>query len=162
MGDVEFNQLVVAHSDFLRPFAISLTRDHDTARDLLQETMYRALANKSKYSVGSNIRAWLFTILRNTFINDYRRTDRRRQVMHSVPSENLPEYGKSPFTADGSLHMKEIWTAVRRLPQIFQYPFILYFEGYKYQEIAVLLNQPVGTIKSRMHFARKLLKEQLQ
>ena len=161
MGDFEFNQLLVAHSDFLRPFAISLTRDHDTARDLLQETMYRALANKSKYSVGSNIRAWLFTILRNTFINDYRRTARRRQVVINAPDESLPD-GRSAFTADGNVHMKEVWSAVRQLPHIFQYPFILYFEGYKYQEIAVMLDEPVGTIKSRMHFARKLLKEQLQ
>jgi RNA polymerase sigma factor (sigma-70 family) len=162
MGDVEFSRLVVAHSDFLKPFAISLTRDQDTAKDLLQETLYRALANKSKYSVGSNIRAWLFTILRNTFINEFRRTARRRQVVQDVLVENLPDKSRSPFTADGHLHMKEVWNAVRELPHIFRNPFILYFEGYKYQEIAVMLDEPVGTIKSRMHFARKLLKEQLQ
>lgn len=162
MGDAEFSQLLVNHSDFLKPYAISLTRDQETAKDLLQETMYRALANKSKYSVGSNVKAWLFTILRNTFINDYRRAARRRQVMQDQAGDNLPDHGRSVYTADSNTHMKEMWNAVKKLPHIFRNPFILYFEGYKYEEIAVLLNEPVGTIKSRMHFARKLLKSQLE
>jgi RNA polymerase sigma factor (sigma-70 family) len=162
MSVAEFNRILVTHSDFLKPFAISLTKDQDTARDLLQETMYRALANKEKYSVGTNIKAWLYTILRNTFINDYRRKVKRNQVLQLTPANGLPDAGISMFTADGDMALKEVWKMVLELPDIFRNPFILYFEGYKYHEIADMLNEPLGTIKSRIHFARKLLKSQIE
>ena len=161
MSVAEFDQLLVNHSDFLRPFAISLTKDQDTASDLLQETMYRALANKEKYNVGTNLKAWLYTILRNTFINDYRRRIKQKQLFQPVPATGLPEQGSSSFTADASLGEKEIQKMIWDLPQIFRNPFILYFEGYKYYEIAEMLREPLGTIKSRIHFARKLLKAQI-
>ncbi|MGB8190662.1 MAG: RNA polymerase sigma factor [Chitinophagaceae bacterium] len=162
MSVAEFNQMLVTHSDFLKPFAISLTKDMDTARDLLQETLYRALANKDKYSVGTNIKAWLYTILRNTFINDYRRKVKQNQVLQQMPANLMPETGISLFTADGNMELKEAWKLIRQLPDIFRIPFILYFEGYKYHEIADMLNEPLGTIKSRIHFARKLLKAQIE
>ena len=162
MSVSEFNQLLVSQSEFLRPYAISLTRDMDAARDLIQETLYRALANKEKYSVGTNIRAWLYTILRNTFINDYRRKVKQNQLFQPVPGNALPEQGVSSFTAHGRMEERETWTLIQRLPQIFRNPFILYFEGYKYNEIADMLREPLGTIKSRIHFARKLLKVQIE
>jgi RNA polymerase sigma factor (sigma-70 family) len=162
MSVAEFDQLLVKHSDFLKPFAISLTRDLDTARDLLQETLYRALANRDKYSGGTNIKAWLYTILRNTFINDYRRKAKQRELIQTYSGDGLPEQGFSSFTADSNFAMKEIWTRVHNLPQIFRNPFILYFEGYKYHEIADMLREPLGTIKSRIHFARKMLRIQIQ
>jgi RNA polymerase sigma-70 factor (ECF subfamily) len=161
MSASEFDQMLVKHSDSLRPFAIGLTKDADTARDLLQETLYRALANKEKYHVGTNITAWLYTILRNTFINDYRRKIKQKQLFQSVP-DMQPELGRSHLTADDNLQLKEAWKLIRQLPQIFRNPFILYFEGYKYHEIAEMLNEPLGTIKSRIHFARKLLKVQVE
>src|SRR5215218_8679139 len=125
MSVAEFNQVLVKHADFLKPFAINLTRDMDTARDLLQETLYRALANKEKYSVGTNIKAWLYTILRNTFINDYRKKLKQRQLIQPV-GHVLFEPGISPFTADSSFEVKEVWKMIRQLPQIFRNPFILY------------------------------------
>ena len=73
MGALEFNQLLVTNAEFLKPFAITLTRDSEAAKDLFQETLYRAIANKEKYNVGTNIKAWLYTIMRNIFINNYRR-----------------------------------------------------------------------------------------
>ncbi|HYE53841.1 MAG TPA: RNA polymerase sigma factor [Chitinophagaceae bacterium] len=158
----EFNQVLVRHSDFLRPFAISLTRDTDAARDLMQETMYRALANKDKYNAGTNIKAWLYTILRNTFINNYRRKIKQNDLFRHTPAEYLTESGISPFSSDGRLREKEAWTRIMELPQLFRNPFVLYFEGYKYHEIAELYKEPLGTIKSRIHFARKLLKTQLE
>lgn len=154
--------MLITHSEFLKPYAISLTRDMDAAKDLLQETMYRALANKEKYSVGTNIRAWLYTILRNTFINDYRRKVKQNRVLQPVPGNALPEQGISHFTADGSMQTREMWKLILQLPRIFRNPFILYFEGYKYNEIAEMLQEPLGTIKSRIHFARKLLKVQIE
>lgn len=161
MSVAEFDQMVVKHSDFLKPFAISLTRDIDTARDLLQETMYRALANKEKYSVGTNIKAWLYTILRNTFINDYRKKVKQRQVFQYAPDTALPDQ-PGVATADGNMQLKEAWEMIGQLPEIFRSPFILYYEGYKYHEIADMLKEPLGTIKSRIHFARKLLKARLE
>lgn len=162
MSAAEFDQVLVRQSDFLKPFAISLTRDPDSASDLLQETMYRALANRDKYSVGTNIRAWLYTILRNTFINNYRKKVKQREVMQHMPEHAFQDGFHSAFTADGPQQARELWRMVRELPQIFGNPFMLYFEGYKYAEIADMLNEPLGTIKSRIHFARKLLKAQLE
>ena len=159
----EFNQVLIKNADYLKPYANSLTRDTETAKDLLQETMLRALANKEKYNIGTNIKAWLYTIMRNIFINDYRRNARKITIFDSTPNNffldlNLEATNNS---AETSLEMKDIQAAVYQLPEIFRQPFMLYFEGFKYQEIAVLLNEPLGTIKSRIHFARKLLKEHI-
>ena len=78
MSTFEFNQLLLVNADFLNPFAINLTRDKESAKDLVQETMYRAVANREKYNFGTNIKAWLYTIMRNIFINDYRRKEQAK------------------------------------------------------------------------------------
>jgi len=163
MSTIDFNQLLLSNTEFLKPFAVTLTRDNEIAKDLLQETMYRALANKEKYSVGTNIKAWLYTIMRNIFINDYRRRAKQNTIFDSTPNEFLLNYNQVTITnaADSALKIKDIQVAIHRLPEIFRNPFMLYFEGYKYHEIADMLSEPLGTIKSRIHFARKLLKEQI-
>jgi len=163
MGTIEFNQLLVNNTEFLRPFAITLTRDNETAKDLLQETMYRALANKDKYNVGTNIKAWLYTIMRNIFINNYRRKAKQNTIFDKTANDFLLDHNQSAVAnkAEITLGVKDIQAAVHHLPHIFRNPFMLYFEGYKYHEIAEMLHEPLGTIKSRIHFARKLLKEQI-
>ena len=163
MPTIDFNQLLINNTEFLKPFAITLTRDNEIAKDLLQETMYRALANKEKYNVGTNIKAWLYTIMRNIFINNYRRKAKQNTIFDNTPNEFLLYYNQviTSNAAEGALKMKDIQLAIHNLPAIFRNPFMLYFEGYKYHEIADMLNEPLGTIKSRIHFARKLLKEQL-
>jgi RNA polymerase sigma factor (sigma-70 family) len=163
MSTIEFNQLLVNNTDFLKPFAFTLTRDNETAKDLLQETLYRAIANRDKYNVGTNIKAWLYTIMRNIFINNYRRRVKQNTIFDSTPNDFLLNYQQVTVSndAENSLKMKEIQTAIYNLPDIFKNPFILYFEGFKYHEIAEILSEPLGTIKSRIHFARKLLKEQI-
>ena len=163
MSTVEFNELLLNNTEFLKPFAVTLTRDSEVAKDLLQETMYRALANKEKYNVGTNIKAWLYTIMRNIFINNYRRKSKQTTIFDSSPNEFLLNYNQVTTTneAEGALKMKDMQFAIHRLPEIFRNPFLLYFEGYKYHEIADLLTEPLGTIKSRIHFARKLLKLQI-
>jgi RNA polymerase sigma factor (sigma-70 family) len=158
MSAAEFDQVLAKQSDFLRPFALSLTRDLEAAGDLMQETLYRALANREKYSAGTHIRAWLCTILRNIFINDYRRKVKQKKLLEQA----FPNQANSLFTADGALEHKEVWAIIWELPQIFRNPFILYVEGYKYAEIAEMLREPIGTIKSRIHFARQLLKGQIK
>ncbi len=165
MSTVEFNQLLVSNADFLKPFAITLTRDTEAAKDLFQETLFRAISNKDKYNVGTNIKAWLYTIMRNIFINNYRRKAKQLTVFDSSPNEFLLNNSTAaaiPNSAESNLRLKDIEWAVHKLPEIFRHPFQLYFEGYKYHEIADMLNEPLGTIKSRIHFARKLLKEQIE
>lgn len=160
----DFDNLVVNNSDFLKPFAITLTRDSETARDLYQETIYKALQNSDKYNIGTNVKAWLYTIMRNIFINDYRKKARQNTVLDYTPNEsvlnNVQLAGSN--TAESNLTLKDIQAAIQALPDIFRNPFMLYFDGYKYHEIADMLNEPLGTIKSRIHFARKLLKEQIK
>ena len=165
MSTAEFNQLLVSNADFLKPFAVTLTRDSDAAKDLFQETLFRALSNKDKYNVGTNIKAWLYTIMRNIFINNYRRRAKQQTIFDSTPNEFLLNSSPSallPNQAESTLRLKDIQAAIHNLPEIFRNPFLLYFDGYKYHEIAELLEEPLGTIKSRIHFARKLLKEQIQ
>src|SRR5712671_5859306 len=89
MGALEFNQLLVSNAEFLKPFAITLTRDSEEAKDLFQETLYRAIANKDKYNVGTNIKAWLYTIMRNIFINNYRRKVKQNTIFDSTANEFL-------------------------------------------------------------------------
>lgn len=163
MPETEFNKMLLTHADFLKPFAINLTRDSEVANDLYQETLYKALANQEKYNAGTNIKAWLFTIMRNIFINDYRRKAKQKTILDSTPNEYLINLKQATVSNDAisSLRLKEIKKAINDLPEIFKNPFLLYFDGYRYNEIAELLNEPLGTIKSRIHFARKLLKEQI-
>ncbi len=163
MSKQEFNSLLLNNAEFLRPFAINLTRDTEAANDLYQETLYKALANKEKYSVGTNIKAWLFTIMRNIFINNYRRKIKQKTIFDHTPNEYLINQKQATINnaAESAMRIKEINKAIGQLPEIFKTPFILYFDGYKYNEIADVLNEPLGTIKSRIHFARKLLKEQI-
>ena len=164
MSTVEFNQLLLHNADFLKPFAINLTRDSEAANDLFQETLYKALANREKYNAGTNIKAWLFTIMRNIFINNYRRKAKQKTIFDNSANDYLLNNAGPVVNneAESGMRLKEINAAIRNLPEIFKTPFLLYFDGYKYNEIADTLGEPLGTIKSRIHFARKLLKEQIQ
>jgi RNA polymerase sigma factor (sigma-70 family) len=164
MSTVEFDKMLLENTDFLKPFAITLTRDQESAKDLMQETIFRALANREKYNVGTNVKAWLYTIMRNIFINNYRRKAKQNTIFDKTPNDFLIDYNQATTSnaAEGQLKMKEIKVALHELPEIFKKPFVLYFEGYKYHEIAEMLEEPLGTIKSRIHFARKLLKAQLE
>ncbi len=163
MSTIEFNQLLLNNTEFLKPFAATLTRDNETAKDLLQETVYRALANREKYNAGTNIKAWLYTIMRNIFINNYRRRAKQQTIFDNTPNDFLLDHNQTAVSnaAEGVLRLKDLQSAIHKLPHIFRNPFMLYFEGYKYHEIAEMLKEPLGTIKSRIHFARKLLKQQL-
>ena len=164
MSTVEFNQMLVNNAEFLKPFAITLTRDQEAAKDLFQETLYKALANRDKYNVGTNIKAWLYTIMRNIFINNYRRKVKQNTIFDSTPNDFLLNQNQAVVAnaAEVNLRLKDIQEAIHNLPGIFKNPFLLYFDGFKYHEIAEMLGEPLGTIKSRIHFARKLLKNQIQ
>ncbi|OJW82936.1 MAG: RNA polymerase subunit sigma [Bacteroidetes bacterium 46-16] len=164
MTATDFNELVVLHSDFLKPYAISLTRDSENAKDLFQETIFKALLNREKYHFGTNLKAWLHTIMRNIFINGYRR-NKKYNYSDNLPAAEAHLYGKGNALQNNGisrLQVAEIEAAINDLPHVFRIAFELHYTGYKYQEIADLLKEPLGTVKSRIHFARKLLMAKLE
>ena len=164
MTATDFNLLVAKHNEYLHPFAASLTQDDDDAKDLCQETMLRALMYREKYQLGTNLKAWLYTIMRNTFINQYRRGKRMVKGIQPEFMEHAYEAAGMAARNEGynRLRAREIAKAMDGIPQIFRLSFELYYTGYKYAEIAQLLGEPLGTIKSRIHFARKMLSSQLE
>lgn len=147
----------MSHAESLRPFAVSLTRDHEDASDLCQETLYKAFVYRERYEQGTNIKAWLYTIMRNIFINEYRRSKRKKIVMETVAHFQK----QSAASSEINICLKETNTAIHHLPSILRNACLLYLQGYKYHEIAYALNEPLGTIKSRIHFARKNLQKHL-
>ncbi|PSK93889.1 RNA polymerase sigma factor [Taibaiella chishuiensis] len=163
MTEPIFNQMLVENSDFLQPVAVSLTHDTEEAKDLIQETLYRAMANREKYQEGTNIKAWLYTIMRNIFINNYRRRKKFSKVTSDAPQDYFMYQTDKVAQNDGVMNagLREIKGAINRLPDIFRLSFELHYLGYKYQEIADTLKEPLGTIKSRIHFARKMLSSKL-
>ena len=159
MSIYEFNSLVITNADGLKPFAVILTRDRETAKDLFQETIYKAFAHRDQYQSGTNIKAWLSTIMRNIFINDYRRNEKKKLIIDAMVYDERNSYYKS--SSDSTIRLKEINNAIYNLPATFKNACLLYLHGYKYKEIATALNEPLGTIKSRIHFARKMLQKQI-
>jgi RNA polymerase sigma-70 factor (ECF subfamily) len=153
--------MVVQHESILHPYALSLTNNYEDARDLYQETMLRALLNQDKYRFGTNLKAWLYTIMRNIFINNYRRSKKFVKAPEEGIEIALNDHTKVANEGWSNLRLNEIKNAMERLPQLFRLSFELYYIGYKYQEIAELTREPLGTIKSRIHFARKMLIKQL-
>lgn len=157
-----FSQQVTEFIPQLRPYAIKLTQNLDDTDDLIQETVYKALSNEDKFREGTNLKAWLFTIMKNIFINNYRKKVKRSTIIDTT--ENL-YYINSARTvvnkAESSMVKDKIMMAIRKLSIEYRVPFMLHYKGYKYHEIADRLNLPLGTVKSRIFFARKELKEVL-
>lgn len=162
MTTVEFSYAIFKLSNPLKTFALKLTRNKDEADDLLQETFSKALFNKEKFLSGTNLKAWLFTIMKNTFITGYQKLMRKRTLLDTTG--NL-HYFKSTEVADNKAYsdfiLQDIYSALNKLDESLREPFILYFNGWKYYEIAEKLLIPIGTVKNRIHVARKQLKENL-
>ena len=163
MTALEFTYQIGTFSKFLRPFALRLTKDGDDANDLVQDTLVKAFTNRDKYQDGTNLKAWLFTIMKNTFITQYQRMVRRNTFIDTT--ENLHFINSSDSLQENNAvnHFikEDIDKALCLTEEIYRVPFLMYFQGFKYHEIADMLNEPLGTIKSRIHFARRLLKEQI-
>lgn len=158
----DFNETLALHSDFLKPYAHSLTKNTGDADDLYQETLFRALMNTDKFKPGTNLKAWLYAIMRNIFINDYRR---RKQFGKTggVSEQMMLHNGHINLDNTGwnSVRLQEVKKAVENLPDAYRESFELYCMGFKYRDIAGILEEPLGTIKSRIHFARKILVSKL-
>jgi RNA polymerase sigma-70 factor (ECF subfamily) len=147
----------------LRPFAMRLTKDAEDADDLLQETMLKAFMNREKFADGTNLKAWLYTIMKNTFITNYQRNQRKNTFIDT--SDNLHflnnKEHQTENLAQAKFMMEDIDYAMDRLDQSYRDPFIMHYRGFKYHEIADRLNIPIGTVKNRIHIARKELKDRL-
>lgn len=154
---------VTQHIPVLHEFALKFTSDSDIAKDLVQDTMLNAIRYYGKFEQGTNLSGWLFTIMRNNFINSLRR-NKTTATLNRQSGELTYQQELVCATQNGGENrfvMGDIKTAINQLPELLYIPFMRHVEGYKYQEIAVELNTPIGTIKTRIFEARRLLKKQL-
>ncbi len=160
----EFNNMVIKQSSSLKSYALHFTRDVDDADDLVQDTLLKAITYYNKFAEGTNLKGWLYTIMKNTFINNYRRVTKINTLVtksDEISSANLL-FSSNGNAAIGKFIMDDITRSLNSLSEDYKIPFNMYFEGYKYHEIADYLNIPIGTVKTRIHVARKLLKSQLK
>jgi RNA polymerase sigma-70 factor (ECF subfamily) len=159
-----FKQRLLGLQGNLLNFAYQLTTSKETAQDLVQDTTLKVLDNESKYVDNVNFKGWVFTIMRNIFINNYRRQVRSATVIDTT--EDLYHLNLSQesgiSTPEGSFAAKEISVAIQNFSDDYRIPFSMYVAGYKYSEIAEKMNLPLGTVKSRIFFARKRLQELLK
>jgi len=161
MSTLEFTSKFDQLSGMLNSFAYNLTKNVEDARDLFQETAYRALTNKEKFRPGTNFKAWLFTIMKNIFINNYRKKVKANTIIDSTDNMYYINSGGSLISnkAESNILMDELQDIIEGLDEGIMIPFMMHYEGFKYQEIADKLELPLGTVKSRIFFARKELKE---
>ncbi len=157
------SELLNIQNDLLR-FAYKLTSNREDANDLLQETSLRILDNQEKYEENTNFKAWAYTVMKNLFINNYRRIIREQTFIDTT--ENLYHLNISQDsgfdTPNGSYSVKEINEAINSLQYEYRIPFSMHISGYKYEEIAEEMNLPLGTVKSRIFFARQKLQNILK
>jgi len=164
MKTVDFTQHLLNVQSELFRFAFKLTADREEANDLLQETSLKALDNEDKYMPDTNFKGWMYTIMRNIFINNYRKVvrdqtfvDQTENLYHlSLPQESGFE------STESSYDLKEMHRIVNSLPKEYKVPFSMHVSGFKYREIAEKLNLPLGTVKSRIFFTRQKLQEELK
>jgi len=155
--NIEFNQW----STYLQYFALSLTKDKSAAEDLYQETALKAFKHQDKFESSTNMKAWLSTIMRNSFINLYRKRSKRIKLQAEQLKATTKNYSEVSTLNEGemNLNIETIQKMVERLDEHLKTPFLMSIQGYRYHEIQKLLGDiPLGTIKSRIHQARKILR----
>lgn len=163
MNKLEFNTLVVKHAESLRSYARNFTRDQDDANDLVQDTLLKAVTYFKNFRDGTNLKGWLYTIMKNTFINNYRRVVKTNSFItkeEEISQTNLV-VSAAKNTGENKFIMEDINHALSKLSDEYYIPFTMYFEGYKYHEISDHLRIPIGTVKTRIHVARKSMKKTL-
>ncbi len=158
-----FKQRLLNLQSNLLNFAFQLTNNREEAEDLLQDTTLKALHNQGKFIENTNFKGWVFTIMRNIFINNYRQNVRRSTILDNTEdlyTLNLPQ--DSGFeNPEGSYEVKEIMSVLAELSDDYRIPFNLHVAGYKYYEIAEKLHLPLGTVKSRIFITRRRLRSRL-
>jgi len=164
MTALEFSYTLDKMSKALKPFAMKLTRDMEDANDLMQETVLKAFTNREKFAEGTNLKAWLYTIMKNTFITNYQRMVRKGTFVDTT--DNLHYINSSGTVIENNAYtgfaLKDINLAIEELDDVHKSPFMMHYRGFKYHEIADKLGIPIGTVKNRIHIARKILKDRLK
>lgn len=164
MVNSKFQSKLISLQTNMLNFAYLLTSNRDDANDLVQDTMLKVLDNEDKFVDNNNFKGWVLTIMRNLFINSYRKASRTTVLIdrsEDLYLLNLPQENNET-TPEGALSVKEINALIDTFPDEYRVPFNMHMAGYKYQEIASKVGLPLGTIKSRIFFARKRLREQLR
>lgn len=159
-----FEQDLLKYQSPLKYFALHLTNNDVEAEDLLQETLLKAITNQEKYTEHTNLKAWLYTIMRNIFINNYNRNIKTKTIIDS--SDNLYildsiSVSESP-KGESIINEQIIRQKINDLSDDYKIPFLMFFEGFKYKEIADKMDLPIGTVKSRIFLARKQLMKDLK
>jgi RNA polymerase sigma factor (sigma-70 family) len=160
----DFGIKVFKHEQILRNYALQLTQNSDDAHDLVQETFLKALTYAEKFKQGTNLKGWMFTIMRNSFINNYRRITKRNTFMDTQEDQYIMDTAKGYNTFnDGEVKFirKDIENAIDKLPDDLRITFEMNALGYKYHEIAERFGIPIGTVKTRIFVARRKLRTQL-
>lgn len=157
MSTLEFNNSVLQYEQQLFSFAFSFTKNKEEAQDLTQETILKAYLNRRLYTVQTNFRAWIFTIMRNLFINQYRKNVRVRKYMSDNFDSKTEIAQASTNEIVSQLQFEEIQLAIENLDNELSVPLKLIYEGFKYKEISEKLDIPIGTVKSRIFIARQKL-----
>ncbi len=142
-------------------YALQLTEDREDALDLVQETSFKALKNRNRLHNNDHIRAWLYTILKNTYIN-YLRSSHFRQLIHDTDelyNHAIKSGEGSEGMPDEQLINKELHEIIRMLPGAYEKPIMLFLAGFSYKEIAQKMNIPIGTVKSRIHLGKKQIRK---
>ena len=159
MSTMEFNNMLVGHSTFLRGFALNLTRNSDDADDLIQDTMVKALRYKNSFKEGTNFKGWLYTIMRSIFLNNRKKL---KPVYADLGGEDAWLMGgDGSHDVESMITEKDIRSAIQRLRPDVCKVMELYLQGFRYEEVAEQLGIPLGTVKSRIFHARKQLIPQL-
>lgn len=164
MNEFDFTQKIVGMQAELRRFAFRLTSNNDSADDLVQDCILHALDNRTKLIHLGNFKGWMYTLMRNIFINNYRRAAREMAVVddnYSIGQQNLIA-SKDGTLFEFAYDLKELYKVINQLPEELKRPFLMFVAGFKYTEIADKMGLPIGTIKSRLFLVRKRLKEDLK
>jgi RNA polymerase sigma-70 factor (ECF subfamily) len=164
MSTVEFNTRLLEMQSYLEYFARKLTNNnYEDAQDLVQETMLKALTFRDKFVHQTNFKAWLFTIMKNIFINNYRRNVKARTIIDTTDNlYYLNNSQESPIAPDSEFSEKEIRKSIDKLEDDHRIPFEMHTKGFKYKEIAEELDISIGTVKSRIFFGRRKLMDSLK
>lgn len=163
MSTTEFGEIIDREQEFLNQLAMKLTKQRDDAEDLIQDTYYKALKNKDKFTAGTNLKGWLYTIMKNTFINNYRRKKQQNTFVDETESQyflNSREADTASRT-DVNLDNEYIMRQIDSIEKTYTEAFFMHYNGYKYEEIADHFGIPLGTVKSRIFLARKKMMEKL-
>lgn len=162
MVNANFNSEIISLEPSLTRYAFSLTANMEDAKDLVQETYFKALNNQDKFDEQTNIKAWMYTIMKNTFINDYRRRVKKQTIFNKDVHEFVLISRPAETSPESDFNFRELTSMVNSLEPEFRIPFQMHDSGYKYQEIADELGLHLGTVKSRIHFSRQKLMEKLK